>query len=75
MSNSRYCHILSILFDYFLHYFRRQSIQENPKPPVKSEAEKIKDSKKYSIKGKVRRKPSERNIDPFQNVGMKIQRF
>jgi len=54
---------------------RRQSIQEPPRPPVEFEAEKIKNSRKYSVKGKVRRKPSERNIDPFQNIGMKIQRF
>ena len=74
MSNSRLC----LIYSYFLltlEYFRRQSIQEPSRPPVEIEAEKIKNSKKYSVKGKARRKPSERNIDPFQNIGIKIQRF
>jgi len=54
---------------------RRPSIQEPIRPPVVTEAERIKNTKKYSVKGKVRRKPSDRNIDPFQNIGMKMQRF
>lgn len=56
-------------------FFRRASVQELEKPRAETEAEKIKKTRKYSVKGKVRLKGSEKNTDPFQNIGMRIQRF
>jgi len=50
-------------------------VQDLEKPRIETEAEKIKKTRKYTVKGKVRQKGSERNTDPFQNIGIKIQRF
>ena len=77
MSNSRYYHALLLYLMASLSpvFFRRASVQELEKPRAETEAEKIKKTRKYSVKGKVRLKGSEKNTDPFQNIGMRIQRF
>lgn len=59
-------------------------MQENTNVDIA--ADRIRNSRKYSVKGKVRRGPggpaspprrkrSERNTDPFQNLGFKMERL